>query len=247
MLEIKDLCASYGKKNVLFDINTVIEDGKFTAVIGRNGSGKSTFLSCIASSCKYSGSILLDGKSVSDFGKRDLAKRISYLPQTLPVTPFTVYETAAFGREPYTDLSGKLKDNDKKAVKDALDRCSLCSLAEKRMDQVSGGERQMAYLAMMMAQDADIMLLDEPTTYMDAPNAREFMNILTSERDRGKAVVAVMHDLTGAVKYADNVILIDGGRLIFAGTRDDVLSSGIIESTMGVESCRLDNDSVVFI
>ncbi len=247
MLEIKDLCASYGKKKVLFDINTVIESGKMTAIIGRNGSGKSTFLSCIASSCRYSGSILIDGRAVSDFKKRDLAKKISYLPQNLPITPFRVRETAAFGREPYSDLSGKLNDEDIMIVTNALKKCGISHLSEKRMNEISGGERQMAYLAMMLSQDASIMLLDEPTTYMDAPNAREFMNILTSERDRGKSVVAVMHDLTGAVKYADNVILIDGGRLIFAGTRDDVLSSGIIESTMGVESCRLDNDSVVFI
>lgn len=247
MLEIKKLSAFYGKKQVLFNINTVIEDGRFTAVIGRNGSGKSTFLSCLVSSCRNSGEILLDGRSLSEFKKRDLAKKISYLPQNLPSTPFTVRETVAFGREPYTDLTGKPTKNDVEIIEKSIEKCGISHLTEKRMNEISGGERQTAYLSMMLAQDADILLLDEPTTYMDAPNAREFMRILSSERDRGKAVVAVMHDLTGAVKYADNVILIDGGRLVFAGTRDDVLSSGIIESTMGVESCRLDNGSVVFI
>ena len=247
MLEIKDLCASYGKKKVLFDINTVIEDGKFTAVIGRNGSGKSTFLSCIASSCKYSGSILLDERAMSEYKKRDLAKKISYLPQNLPITPFTVRETAAFGREPYLDLSGKLNDEDIMIVTNALKKCGISHLSEKRMNEISGGERQMAYLAMMMAQDADIMLLDEPTTYMDAPNAREFMNILTSERDRGKTVVAVMHDLTGAVKYADNVILIDGGRLIFAGTKEECLAKKVIENIMKVESHMIADGRKVFI
>ena len=154
MLEIKDLSASYGKRKVLSDINAVIERGKFTAIIGRNGSGKSTFLSALASSMRYSGSILLDGKSLSDFKKRDLAKKISYLPQNLPITPFTVRETAAFGREPYTDLSGKLNDGDKMIVESALEKCGLLHLSEKRMNEISGGERQMAYLAMMIAQDA---------------------------------------------------------------------------------------------
>ena len=247
MLEIRDLSASYGKRKVLSDINAVIERGKFTAIIGRNGSGKSTFLSSLASSMRYSGSILLDGKALSDFKKRDLAKKISYLPQNLPITPFTVRETVAFGREPYTDLSGKLNDGDEMIVGSALEKCGLLHLSEKRMNEISGGERQMAYLAMMIAQDAELMLLDEPTTYMDAPNARGFMKILSEERESGKTVAAVMHDLTGAVKYADNIILIDCGKLIFAGTREDVLSSKLIESTMGVESCRLDNGSVVFI
>lgn len=247
MLEIIGLCAAYGKKQVLFDINTSLGRGKFTAIIGRNGSGKSTLLSCLASSIRYSGKILLDGRAVSEFKKRDLAKKISYLPQNLPSTPFTVRESAAFGREPYTDLSGKLTDEDKKAVADALERCGISHLSEKRMNEISGGERQMAYLSMMLAQNADIMLLDEPTTYMDAPNAREFMRILTEERDQGKSVVAVMHDLGQAVRHADNVILIDNGKIVFAGTRDKAIESNVIEKTMGVQKFRLDNGSIVFI
>ena len=132
-------------------------------------------------------------------------------------------------------------------VESALEKCGLLHLSEKRMNEISGGERQMAYLAMMLAQDADILLLDEPTTYMDAPNAREFMSILSSERDRGKAVVAVMHDLTGAVKYADNVILIDYGRLVFAGTKEECLAKKVIENIMKVESHMIVDGRTVFI
>lgn len=247
MLKIDNLSTSYGKIKVLFDINTVIEDGKFTAIIGRNGSGKSTFLSCLASSIRYSGKILLDGRAISEFKKRDLAKKISFLPQNLPSTPFTVRESAAFGREPYTDLSGKLTDEDKKAVADAIERCGISHLSEKRMNEISGGERQMAYLAMMLAQNADIMLLDEPTTYMDAPNAREFMKILTEERDQGKSVVAVMHDISAAIRHADNVILIDNGKIAFSGKKEEAIESKLIEKTMGVNSYKLDDSSFVFI
>ena len=247
MLKIDNLSASYGKIKVLFDIKAAIERGKFTAIIGRNGSGKSTLLSCLTSSIRYSGIILLEGRAISEFKKRDLAKKISYLPQNLPSTPFTVREIAAFGREPYTDLSGKLTDEDKKAVADAIERCGISHLSEKRMNEISGGERQMAYLSMMLAQNADIMLLDEPTTYMDAPNAREFMKILTEERDRGKSVVAVMHDLGQAVRHADNVILIDNGKIVFAGTRDKAIESNVIEKTMGVQKYRLDDGRIVFI
>jgi iron complex transport system ATP-binding protein len=247
MLEIIGLCAAYGKRQVLFDINTSLGRGKFTAIIGRNGSGKSTLLSCLASSIRYSGKILLDGRAVSEFKKRDLAKKISYLPQNLPSTPFTVRESAAFGREPYTDLSGKLTDEDKKAVADALERCGISHLSEKRMNEISGGERQMAYLSMMLAQNADIMLLDEPTTYMDAPNAREFMRILTEERDQGKSVVAVMHDLTQAVKYADDILLIEEGKAVFFGTKEECLAEKAIERVMCVESNMIEDGSIVFI
>ena len=247
MLEIIGLSAAYGKRQVLFDINSSIERGKFTAIIGRNGSGKSTFLSCLASSIRYSGKILLDGRAISELKKRDLAKKISYLPQNLPSTHFTVRESAAFGREPYTDFSGKLTDEDKKAVTDALERCGISHLSKKKMNEISGGERQMAYLAMMLAQDADIMLLDEPTTYMDAPNAREFMKILTEERNRGKSVAAVMHDLGQAVRHADNVILIDSGKIVFAGSVEEAISSKVIEKIMGVEAHRLNDGSVVFV
>ena len=105
----------------------------------------------------------------------------------------------------------------------------------------------MAYLAMTLAQDADILLLDEPTTYMDAPHARKFLDILKNAQGGGKTVAAVMHDLTQAVKYADNIILIDAGRIIFAGTRKECIESGEIERVMGVEKHSLDDGAVVFI
>ena len=247
MLKIEKLSASYGKKQVLFDISAVIERGKFTAIIGRNGSGKSTLLSCIASLHSYSGKITLGGRDISSISRRERAKALSFLPQNLPITPFTVAETVAFGREPYTDLTGKLSDLDKKAVCRAIEQCGIAHLSDKRLSEISGGERQMAYLAMMMAQNAAILLLDEPTTYMDAPNARELLSALTLARDGGKTVVAVMHDLTQAIKYADNVILLESGRPVFSGSRDAILQSGEIERVMGVESHRLADGQYVFL
>lgn len=247
MLKIENLSASYGKKQVLFDISVEIETRKLTVIIGRNGSGKSTLLSSIVSLMSHTGRIFLDGCDISALKRRDLAKKISYLPQNLPVTPFSIYETVAFGREPYLDLSGRLGDEDKKAVNDAVEKCGIGHIAEKRINEISGGERQMAYLAMTFAQDAEIMLFDEPTTYMDAPNAREFMNLLSYARDEKKTVLAVMHDIGQALRYANNVILIEHGRIAFSGSRDDALSSGIIEEVMDVKAYRLNDGTVVFI
>ncbi len=247
MLKFKNLSASYSKKQVLFDISANFERGKFTAIIGRNGSGKSTLLSCLASLRGYSGKILLGGRDILSISRRERARLVSFLPQNLPITSFSVAETADFGREPYTSFSGRLTDADREAVASALEKCGIKHLSEKRLTDISGGERQMAYLSMMLAQDAELMLLDEPTTYMDSPNAKEFLNTLKLEQERGKTVAAVMHDLTQAVKYADNIILIDSGRLVFSGSREDCLDSGEIERVMKVETRRLDDGTVIFI
>lgn len=245
MLKFDTLSVFYGKKQVLFDISASIERGKFTAIIGRNGSGKSTLLSALTSQTAYSGKILLDGRDISSIDRRERAKMISFLPQNLPATQFTVGETVAFGREPH--ISFKLTDADLGIVEKSLEKCGISHLRDKKLTEISGGERQMAYLSMMLAQDADLMLLDEPTTYMDAPNAREFLKILAEERDRGKSVVAVMHDLTSAAKYADDILLIDGGKVVFKGTKEKCLEEKAIENVMEVESHKLDDGRVVFI
>jgi len=245
MLKIENLSAFYGKKQVLFDLSFNLEPGKFTAILGKNGSGKSSLLSCLASQKRYSGKILLGEREISEIPPRERAKIISCLPQNLPLTQFSVRETVAFGREPY--ISFKLTDSDNEIVEKSIEKCGISHLKDKVLTEISGGERQMAYLAMTLAQDADILLLDEPTTYMDAPNAREFLSTLKQAQSEGKTVAAVMHDLTAAVKYADDILLIDGGKVVFAGTREECIKSGEIERIMGVEKHSLDDETVVFI
>lgn len=245
MLKIEDLTAAYGKKGVLFDISLSLERGKFTAILGKNGSGKSSLLSCIGGIKTYSGKILLGGRDISEIPPRERAKMLSYLPQSLPVTQFSVFETVAFGREPHTSF--KMTDNDVEIIERSIEKCGISHLKNKKLTEISGGERQMAYLAMTLAQDADILLLDEPTTYMDAPNARGFLNILKAAQSEGKTVAAVMHDLTQAVKYADNIVLIDEGKVIFSGSRDECIESGEIERVMGVEKHTLDDGTAVYI
>jgi len=245
MLKIEDLSAFYGKKQVLFDLTFELERGKFTAILGKNGSGKSSLLSCLASQKRYSGKILLGEREISQIPPRERAKIISCLPQNLPLTQFSVRETVAFGREPY--ISFKLTDSDNEIVEKSIEKCGISHLKDKVLTEISGGERQMAYLAMTLAQDADILLLDEPTTYMDAPNAREFLSTLKQAQSEGKTVAAVMHDLTAAVKYADNIILIDAGRIIFAGSREECIKSGEIERVMGVEKYCIGNKNIVFV
>lgn len=245
MLKIENLSAFYGKKQVLFDLSFNLERGKFTAILGKNGSGKSSLLSCLASQKRYSGKILLGEREISQIPPRERAKIISCLPQNLPLTQFSVRETVAFGREPY--ISFKLTDSDNEIVEKSIEKCGISHLKDKVLTEISGGERQMAYLAMTLAQDADILLLDEPTTYMDAPNAREFLSTLKQAQSEGKTVAAVMHDLTAAVKYADDILLIDGGKVVFKGTKEKCLEEKVIENVMEVESHKLEDGRIVFI
>ncbi len=245
MLKIEKLSAFYGKKQVIFELSAEFKSGRFTAILGRNGSGKSSLLSCIGGVKDYSGRILLENREISSIPIRERAKMLSFLPQSLPVTQFTVRETVAFGREPH--ISFKLSKSDREIIDSAIEKCGISHLKDKKLTEISGGERQMAYLAMTLAQDAEVILLDEPTTYMDAPHARRFLDILKESVNEGKSVVAVMHDLTQAVKYADDILLIDGGRRVFKGTKEKCIEECAIERIMGVEKHSLDDGVVVFI
>ena len=245
MLKIENLSASYGKKVVLFDLSAELKSGRFTAILGRNGSGKSSLLSCIGGIKSYSGKILLDERNISSIPSRERAKKLSFLPQHLPITQFTVRETVAFGREPYASF--KLSEQDIEIIENSIEKCGISHLKSKKLGEISGGERQMAYLAMTLAQDANVIMLDEPTTYMDAPHARQFLGILKEVVTNGKSVVAVMHDLTQAATYADDIILIDSGHLVFSGTKEKCLEAKAIEKVMEVEGRVLEDGRVVFI
>lgn len=242
------MSAFYGKRQVLFDIDLCVARGRFTAVIGRNGSGKSTLLASITSQIPHSGTITLAGRELSAFSRRERAKLTSFLPQSLPLTEFGVGATVAFGREPYLDLSGKLSHEDKEAIDQAVRLCGIGHLTEKKLSEISGGERQTVYLAMILAQGAEVMLLDEPTTYMDAARAKHFLGVLKgAQAEGGRTVVAVMHDISQAMRYANNIVLMDGGRVVFAGTREAAIASGEIERVMEVEKHTLQNGEIIYI
>ncbi|MGM9642912.1 MAG: ABC transporter ATP-binding protein [Eubacteriales bacterium] len=248
MMEIKNLSAFYGKRQVLFDIDLCIARGRFTAVIGRNGSGKSTLLASITSQIPHSGRVTLAGRDIAAYSRRERAKLISILPQSLPLTEFGVGATVAFGREPYLDVSGKLSQADRAAVDEAVRLCGIGHLTEKKLSEVSGGERQTVYLAMILAQGAEVMLLDEPTTYMDAARAKQFLGVLKkAQTEKNRTVVAVMHDISQVMRYADDIILMDGGRVVLAGTREAAISSGEIERVMEVEKHTLQNGEIIYI
>ena len=247
MLEIKNLTAGYVRTPVLDNISLTVEPGKITALVGRNGSGKSTLLSCINGIVDYTGEILLDGRELGRISSREKAAQIALLPQILPGTAMTVGELVSLGRNPYLDFLGKISPLDRKICERAMVQTGIVEFSEKKVCELSGGERQRAFIAMILAQDTEIVMLDEPTAYMDIGNRAEFFRLLRSLRDEsGKTVLAVIHDLAEAVRYCDRMAVLDGGKIVFAGSAEECVSSGILEETFGVTMHRFEDNGNIY-
>lgn len=229
MLEIKNLSAFYGKNKVLDGINLAFEKGFFHAVVGRNGSGKSTLAGCIAGINKHVGNITYDGVDVSTLSVSDRAKRISLLSQQVLPVPFTVRELVCFGRNPLGDIK-----NSRELVDEALERAGIMHLSDKRVDEISGGERQLSYFAMNLCQDADIMIFDEPTANADIDFEAKILSCAKQLCVSGKTVICVMHNLSLAVRYADTVSVLENGKCVFSGDTDTCLDKRVIENCFGV-------------
>ena len=246
MFKAKNLSVSYGKRRVLSGLDFEIERGKITAVIGRNGSGKSTLLSALSGAIPCEGEILLDGRPLADIKRAERAKKVAFLPQTMPSPQITVRELVSLGRSPYTGISGRLGKGDTEAVERAISRVGISRIADKRADRISGGELRLSYLAMILAQDTDAVLLDEPSAFMDISNERAMCRILGELREsEGKTIVAAMHSLSAAAGFAERVLVLDGGKIVFCGSVEDCLSKQIIETAFAVTK-HTDGKSVWF-
>lgn len=237
-------CKNVSADNILDNISFEVRRGTFCAILGKNGSGKTTLARCIMSERKFDGKITLGGVSLCDISPRERAKKIAYLPQSLPLPNITVRELVSLGRNPHTSLGGKLGEKDKTALEKALAATEMLEFAERMLPTLSGGEKKRAYLAMTLAQDADILLLDEPTAYMDMSAAAEFAALL-SRLD--KTLIVIMHDLSLAAKYADDVLILHGGKQVFFGSKKECLGRCEIEKAFGVRRIEKDNDIVFLV
>ena len=230
MLNVKDLSVAYGKKTVLPPLSFALPRGSFTALLGKNGAGKSTLLSAIASLVPYTGKILLNGDDLASLSQNERAKRVSLLPQSLKAPPITVRELVGYGRSPHLSFPYRLDGAERERVEAALEKADMLPLAERLLPTLSGGERARAYLAMTAAQEAPLMLLDEPTASLDLSREGALMRTLSSLAREGKTVLASMHDPSLAVRYADRIlILAEDGSLAFFGAKEECLAASAIE------------------
>ena len=226
-------------KKILTGIDAEFPEGKCSAVIGRNGAGKSTLLKVLASLAEdYSGEVLLDGQNVKTLKRKKLAQYIAVLPQHTFAPPDTTVESLAdFGRFPYRGIFTRNTPKDKEAVDDALRAVGLTELRRRQVGSLSGGERQRAYLAMALTQEPQILLLDEPTTYLDIAHQLEVMRIVRRVADEKHiTVVMVLHDITHALLYADEIFVIKDGGVFAHGDPRRILTVELVEEVYGVKA-----------
>ncbi|GIQ70523.1 iron-dicitrate ABC transporter ATP-binding protein [Xylanibacillus composti] len=230
---------SYGSQPIVENLDLAIPDGKVTALVGANGSGKSTILKTMARLMKAKkGTVYLDGKSISQMQTKEVAKQLAILPQN-PVAPegLTVRELVAYGRFPHQKGLGTLSKEDKAMIEWALQVTKMEELAERQIESMSGGQRQRAWIAMALAQGTDILFLDEPTTYLDMAHQLEVLKLLEQlNREEGKTIVMVVHDLNHAALYAEHIVAIKRGKIVQAGDPAKVVTKGMLQEVFGIEA-----------
>lgn len=231
MIRLKELSICYGSR-ILFDrVNTSFDKGQLTALIGRNGSGKSTLLRAIAGlNRQYSGEIILDGKDLRSLSPGGLAKSLAFVTTERTRIPnLRCVDVVAIGRAPYTNWIGRMQDIDRNIVMDAIRSVGMESYAERTMDTMSDGECQRIMIARALAQDTPIMLLDEPTSFLDMPNRYELVLLLrTLAHEKGKCVLFSTHELDVALRMCDSIALVDNGALHHLSVKE-MMKSGHIQ------------------
>lgn len=243
MLELKNIRVVKNKKEILKNVTVSLKPHTLTVIIGKNGSGKSTLLSCLTGESKYQGTIHFDDKDLALMPKRQRAAYISFLPQSLPSVPITVENLVAMGRTPYVDMGKNLSEKDEEQIEKAIADTGIETIRHKKLTEISGGEKQRAYIAMVLAQNTRVIALDEPTTYMDIQFQKELRSLLTELKEKHKkTLITVMHDLSMAAEIADCIILLDEGRVVFSGEKEGVLQSGKIESIFNVKKYEIELD-----
>jgi iron complex transport system ATP-binding protein len=220
-------------------LDLVVPDGEVTVIVGPNACGKSTLLRALGRLLKpRGGAVLLDGTDLARIPTKKIARSVGLLPQT-PVAPdaITVADLVSRGRQPHQHWWQQWSDEDERAVGDAMDRTDVTALADRLVDELSGGQRQRVWIAMALAQETDLLLLDEPTTYLDISHQVEVLDLVRQlNHQRGRTVVAVLHDLNQAARYADHLIAMKAGRIVARGRPSEVVTAELVHEVFGLES-----------
>lgn len=230
MIEVRDIMKQFGEQTVVHPTTLTIQKGMITSFIGPNGAGKSTLLSIISRLIGMdAGKVLIDGKEISAYKSNDLAKKISILKQSNQINiRLTVRELVSFGRFPYSQ--GRLSKEDWAYVDEAIDYMKLRDIEHKHLDQLSGGQCQRAFIAMVIAQDTDYILLDEPLNNLDMKHSVEIMKLLKDlVENRGKTIVIVIHDINFASVYSDRIAALKNGRIVKEGPAEDIIQTPVLK------------------
>jgi iron complex transport system ATP-binding protein len=238
-LAAESVSLAYDDRVVVRDLDLQLTDGSFTAIVGPNGCGKSTLLRALGRLLRpVSGRVLLDGRAIARTPTREVARVLGLLPQT-PVAPegLTVGDLVARGRHPHQSWLRQWSRDDEAAVAEALTWTDMADLADRSVDQLSGGQRQRAWISMALAQGTDLLLLDEPTTYLDLSHQIDVLELVARlHAERGRTVVVVLHDLNLAARYAQRLVAMDDGALVASGTPEEVLTERLLADVFDLEA-----------
>ncbi|MBN2218049.1 MAG: ABC transporter ATP-binding protein [Pirellulales bacterium] len=244
ILEVRDFSIALGAQPVLRGVSFGVARGEALAIVGPNGAGKTTLLKCLAGILAGgSGEILLDGRPLSFYARKQLARRISYVPQAdAQSVPFTVEQFVLMGRYPYLSPFSPIGRDDRRAADEAMARTGTSRFAQRRLDTLSGGERQKVYIAAALAQGGDVMLLDEPTTFLDYHH-QEDIRLLLRRSARGSATttISVTHDVNRAALESDRIVALRGGRVVFVGTPEAIMRPDLLAEIYGCPFVLVDH------
>jgi iron complex transport system ATP-binding protein len=238
-LSTENLQIGYDEKIIVDNLNLHINKGEITTIIGANGCGKSTILKTMARvhSAK-SGVVYLDGKMIHKIPTKEIAKKMAVLPQS-PEAPsgLTVYELISFGRSPHQSGFGRLSEEDRNVINWALEVTGLTTFAHQAVDALSGGQRQRAWIAMAIAQETELLLLDEPTTYLDMAHQLEILKLLEKlNRDEGRTIVMVIHDLNHAARFSHHMVALRSGNIVKEGSSEEVMTSAVLKEVFQIDA-----------
>jgi len=243
-LVAENVTLGYGDRVIVEGLDVEIPTGVITTVIGPNGCGKSTMLRALGRLLKpRGGKVLLDGKAIGSMRTKDVARTLGMLPQA-PLAPegLTVADLVARGRHPHQSWIRQWSSDDEGEVARALALTGVADLADRPVDQLSGGQRQRAWISMALAQGTDILLLDEPTTYLDLSHSIEVLDLVDRmHEEMGRTVIMVLHDLNLAVRYSDHLIVMSQGRIVAQGKPQDVISAELLDEVFGLEAAVIDD------
>lgn len=238
-LQVDTVTLGYGDRVVVDALSLGVPSGAITSIVGANACGKSTLLRAMSRLLKPTvGQVLLDGSDIHRMSTKEVARTLGLLPQS-PIAPegIVVADLVSRGRHPHQQMLSRWSSADDQAVADALELTDTADLADRAVDELSGGQRQRVWIAMALAQQTDILLLDEPTTFLDVSHQIDVLDLLTDlNRQRGTTIVMVLHDLNLAARYSDHLVAVSTGRVHAAGQPGDVLTAEVVCEVFGMDS-----------
>ncbi len=238
-IRAEGITLGYGDKRIIEDLDIHIPAGSFCSVIGPNGCGKSTLVKGLSRNLKLlSGSVEINNTSLRSFDTKLLAKKLAYVAQA-PHIPdqFAVKELVAHGRFPHLHWMGRLTAHDHEVIAWAMEMTEISRYAERELTQLSGGERQRAWIAMALAQEAEILLMDEPTTYLDIAHQFQTLELVDRlQKETNRTVLMVLHDLNQAARYSDKIFVMHEGRLVAQGRPEEIMTSELLQDVFSIET-----------